>query len=229
MRLRELEPLEMAMRAVSPLGPFLEGRELFPWVRRLEDAVDAVTAEYLAVQSEVDAFPGLQEVQTEQVMVTRDQGWQVLLLLGYQERFARTCARFPQTMALLDAIPEITTAFFSRLVPGKRIPMHQGPWGGVLRVHLPVVVPRDAERCWIEVAGERRTWQRGRCLAFDDSFPHQVHNDTDETRVVLFLDVVRPLPEPWHQKNMTALNTIRSSSFVADAAVRYRHWEAVHL
>ena len=33
-------------------------------------------------------------------------------------------------------------------------------------------------------------------MIFDDTFNHEVWNDTDETRVVLFVDVLRPLPSP---------------------------------
>ena len=33
-------------------------------------------------------------------------------------------------------------------------------------------------------------------MIFDDTFNHEVWNDTDETRVVLFVDVMRPLPFP---------------------------------
>ncbi len=33
-------------------------------------------------------------------------------------------------------------------------------------------------------------------MIFDDTFNHEVWNDTDETRVVLFVDVMRPLPSP---------------------------------
>ncbi len=96
-------------------------------------------------------------------------------------------------------IPGMTTAMFSILSPRKHILDHRGPYKGVLRYHLGLIVPREAERCRIRVGEDIRHWEEGKSLIFDDTFNHEVWNDTDETRVVLFVDVLRPLPSPWSQ------------------------------
>ncbi len=93
-------------------------------------------------------------------------------------------------------IPGMTTAMFSILSPRKHILPHRGPYKGVLRYHLGLIVPQDAEACRIRVGEDIRHWEAGRSMVFDDTFNHEVWNDTDETRVVLFVDVLRPLPEP---------------------------------
>ena len=85
---------------------------------------------------------------------------------------------------------------FSILSPHKHILPHCGPYKGVLRYHLGLIVPEDAENCRIRVGDDIRHWEPGKPLIFDDVFNHEVWNDTDETRVVLFVDVERPLPEP---------------------------------
>ena len=36
------------------------------------------------------------------------------------------------------------------------------------------------------------SWQPGHVLLFDDSFEHEVRNDTDETRVVLLIRIWHP-------------------------------------
>ena len=41
-----------------------------------------------------------------------------------------------------------------------------------------------------------RSWREGKSLVFDDTYEHEAWNETDATRVVLFLDVVRPLRQP---------------------------------
>mgnify|MGYP003309273515 CR=1 FL=1 len=46
--------------------------------------------------------------------------------------------------------------------------------------------------CRIRVGAEWRTWAEGRCLLFDDSFEHEVRNDTDRARVVLLLRFFHP-------------------------------------
>jgi ornithine lipid ester-linked acyl 2-hydroxylase len=62
-------------------------------------------------------------------------------------------------------------------------------------------------------------------MIFDDTFDHEVWNDTDEMRVVLFLDVVRPLPFPESLVNRLLLKLIARSPFVLDARRRQEAWE----
>jgi beta-hydroxylase len=52
-----------------------------------------------------------------------------------------------------------------------------------------------------------------------------VWNDTDEERVVLFLDVVRPLRFPMNVVNAIVLKAIAVSPFIADAKRRHDAWE----
>lgn len=47
--------------------------------------------------------------------------------------------------------------------------------------------------CYILVDGIRYAWQNGEGILFDDTFVHEVRNDTDEMRVILFCDVKRNL------------------------------------
>ncbi len=90
-------------------------------------------------------------------------------------------------------IPGLTTAFFSILSPHKHIGEHRGPWRGVLRYHLALRVPEPAAQAGISVGGQVAHWEEGRSLLFDDGYEHFAWNDTDGVRVVLFVDVIRPL------------------------------------
>jgi len=63
-------------------------------------------------------------------------------------------------------------------------------------------------------------------MVFDDTFNHEVWNDTDETRVVLFLDVLRPLPQPLSTINRLIVKAIGYSPFVLDAKRNQEAWEA---
>ena len=44
----------------------------------------------------------------------------------------------------------------------------------------------------LTVAGETCSWEEGRCLAFDDSFVHEVRHEGDRRRVVLIVDTWHP-------------------------------------
>jgi aspartyl/asparaginyl beta-hydroxylase (cupin superfamily) len=132
----------------------------------------------------------------------------------------------PRTAALMREIPGMTTAMFSILSPRKHILDHRGPYKGVLRYHLGLVVPERAEHCRIRVGEGFRHWQEGKSMIFDDTFNHEVWNDTEETRVVLFVDVLRPLPSPESLINRLIVKAIGYSPFVLDAKRNQEAWEA---
>ncbi|WP_197530127.1 aspartyl/asparaginyl beta-hydroxylase domain-containing protein [Gloeobacter violaceus] len=83
---------------------------------------------------------------------------------------------------------------FSILDANAHIPPHHGPYKGVLRYHLGLIVPVEDERCAVRVDNEVRSWKEGKSLIFDDSFEHEVWNRDPRRRVVLFVDFPRPLP-----------------------------------
>ena len=90
-------------------------------------------------------------------------------------------------------IPECTTAFSSILQPGQTLLVHTGANYGVLRYHLAIRVPVDEQTCSLVVGRETRHWHYGQDLLFDDTLPHSASNTSDEVRVVLFIDVLRPM------------------------------------
>lgn len=46
----------------------------------------------------------------------------------------------------------------------------------------------------MRVKDEFHTWEEGRSILFDDSWNHEVMNKSDDMRVVLIVDVLRPVP-----------------------------------
>ena len=144
-----------------------------------------------------EALPNFQDISKDQIEITDDDRWKTFFLYGYGFEAKLGVQMCPKTAELMRQIPGMTTAMFSILSPRKHILDHRGPYKGVLRYHLGLIVPKDAEQCRIRVGDDIRHWQEGKSLMFDDTFNHEVWNDTDETRVVLFVDVLRPLPSPW--------------------------------
>ncbi len=199
---------------------------MFPWVRRIEAWYPAVRGELLNLFDSGVRVPGFEEISDDQRKLSNDRGWKTFFLLGYGARFEENIALCPATWAAVRQVPGLTTAFFSILEPGKRLPMHRGPYKGVLRYHLGVLVPDDERLCGIEVAGQRRHWREGHSLIFDDSFPHSAWNLSDEVRVVLFIDFARPLPFPANLVNRLFLKLIARSGYVQEAKANYRKWRA---
>jgi beta-hydroxylase len=48
-------------------------------------------------------------------------------------------------------------------------------------------------------------WEQGKSIVFDDSLEHEVYNTSDETRVVLIVDFLRPMILPAHALNLAIL------------------------
>lgn len=197
----------------------------FDWVKPIEADWRKIREELEEVLKKPAELPNFQDISRDQVNITRDDRWKTFFLYGYGYRMDRHCDLCPETTRLMEAIPGMFTAFFSVLAPGKHIPLHRGPYKGLLRCHLALMVPEPNEECWIEVGGERAHWQEGCCLVFDDTYRHQVQNNTDGMRVVLFIDVLRPLRFPGSLLNRAILRLIRWSPFIRDAVRNHRAWE----
>jgi len=224
---RALKLVNRAIARQSPLPdqPFYDPAD-FPWVRELERNWKAVRTELDAVLAHRDALPNFQDISTDQYNLTDDDRWKTYFFWGYGFRSDANCARCPETTRLVEAIPGMQTAMFSILAPGKRIPPHDGPYKGVLRYHLGLLVPDRGDAVGIRVGGQVAHWQEGQSLVFDDTYEHEAWNDSDETRVVLFVDVVRPLRQPMRALNAAVIKAIAYSPFIQDAKRRHRAWEA---
>jgi aspartyl/asparaginyl beta-hydroxylase (cupin superfamily) len=169
---------------------------MFAWVAAVEADCPVVRAELDAVLRHREQIPNLQDLSPDQAVLTEGDQWKSLIFHAYGRSVSDNCARCPRTAQLLRSIPGMKSAMFSILAPGKQLPAHRGPYKGVLRYHLGVLVPGPPEASGIRVAGQTRHWDEGRSLLFDDSHVHEAWNGTDHDRVVLFVDVLRPLP-PW--------------------------------
>lgn len=96
----------------------------------------------------------------------------------------------PITYSLIKKIPQIRSCIFSLLEPGKTIAEHKDPYNGILRVQLALDIPEG--ECYLTVSGKKYYWKQGKCLIFDNHKPHSVVNNTDKSRMVLMLDILKP-------------------------------------
>ncbi|GAB3783596.1 aspartyl/asparaginyl beta-hydroxylase domain-containing protein [Dyella agri] len=129
------------------------------------------------------------------------QGWKRFYLKWYGEPLASAETLCPKTVALLKSIPSVKAAMFATLAPNSRLNPHRDPFAGSLRYHLGLITP-NSRNCRIFVDGEEHAWGDGKDVVFDETYVHWVENTTDQTRVILFADVERPLRTRW----MNAIN-----------------------
>jgi aspartyl/asparaginyl beta-hydroxylase (cupin superfamily) len=217
---------ERALNVANEAGAaVLRGLETFGWIPGLEADWRTIRAELDEVLSYRDQLPNFQDISIDQASITDDDKWKTYFFFGYGFRAEGNCRRCPETARLLDAIPGMTTAFFSILSPHKHIGAHRGPWRGVLRYHLALKVPEPTASAGIRVGDQVAHWHEGDSLLFDDGYEHEAWNDTDGVRVVLFADVIRPLRRPADQFNRALIKAIGRSPYIGDARARHDAWE----
>ncbi len=204
--------------------PFLTRRG-FDWAKDFEDRWEEIHGEISALMARKEDLPNFQEISKDQDLLTQDDLWKTVFLEAYGVRSMANRARCPVTAELCDRVPGLKLVMFSALGGGKHIPAHRGPWKGVVRYHLGLEIPEPAGSARIRVGEETRAWRAGEGMLFDDSFNHEVWNDSDQDRVVLFLDVVRPCRWPGNWLNGLVLWAIARSPFVRDLERNQQAWE----
>lgn len=187
-----------------------------------------IRAESDALLRERRTVPPLHEVSPAQRGLTDDEHWRAFYLFAFGRRVEENCRRCPATARMLELVPGLSSAFFSIMEPGKHVPEHRGPYNGVLRFHFGVQVPLPDGRCRIRVGDETRTWRDGESLFFDDTFRHEVWNDSDQDRVVVFVDFLRPLPFPVSVLNRLVMRWLSRSSVEKPALSHLTSWRAPH-
>jgi aspartyl/asparaginyl beta-hydroxylase (cupin superfamily) len=206
-------------------SPWFE-REQFAWAPALEARWELVRKEAEQVLAERDRLPPLHEISPDHARIDyADDRWKVFFLKGYGIWLEDHCQKCPQTYEAVRDIPGLESAFFSILEAGKRIPRHRGPSRTIFTAHLGLMVPQDSERCWIRVNRIQRGWEPGRLIFFDDTYKHEVANDTAEDRVVLLLHIRRPVRFPASLVRDALFNAIRWSPFVRDGLRNQRRWK----
>jgi beta-hydroxylase len=218
--------IDRAIARSSEVGdPPVFDPAVFPFTRAFEERWAVICKEAEQVLATGFAMARVDQISRDHRRITDGDGWRSYFLHGYGYRNERACRRCPETAKLLETVPGLHSAFFSIMEPGQKLVPHRGPTKAILTWHLPLVVPQDRERCQIKIAGNWYTWHLGRSLIFDDTYRHEVRNDTDEPRVILLVHVRRPVRFPGSLVAGAFINAVRWSPFVQDARRNQRAWE----
>lgn len=199
--------------------------EKFPWVREVEKEWKKIREELDNVMKDREELPNFHDIMSQVNTITQDNNWKTFFLAGYGIASEENAKRCPETTRILNKIPGLKTAFFSILSPRKHIPAHKGPYNGVLRYHLGLIVPEPKENCKIRIDDQYYVWEEGKSIVFDDTYNHEVWNDTDGYRVVLFVDFVRPVKFPFNLLNKLLLNIAALAPFLKEAEQKHKEWE----
>ena len=166
-------------------------QRFLPEVAALERNWKAIRDEYYTIQDQIAPIKGDLFFKT----FVPDHKWKRFYIKWYSPIAPAVRTQVPFVSNLLDQNPNIQLAMFSILEPNAVIKPHRGLYNGALRVHLGLSCPSREDGCALTVNGETYGWEKGKCLVWDDTFVHQVVNNSNQNRVILFLDVKRPVKD----------------------------------
>ncbi len=171
----------------------------FDWVASLEAAAPAMRAEAEAVLASGEGLAPYVEADygrpNKGHTLLGSEDWSAFYLWKNGVLDAENAARCPETAAALSFVPlphiagRSPMALYSVLRAKTHIPPHNGMLNTRLICHIPLIVPPD---CRLRVGNEVREVRFGKAMIFDDSIQHEAWNDSDQTRVILLLEIWRP-------------------------------------
>jgi aspartyl/asparaginyl beta-hydroxylase (cupin superfamily) len=203
-------------------NPSAYDSRIFPWVADLESGWTTIRSEFAQLMLRRDAL--IAQADRSSPTIGEDRGWTTFVLANYYRRDERHTAQCPDTWRLLQRVPGLVGAMYSVLEPGQRLPAHSGPYNGLLRLHLGLIVPEPREAVAIRIDGKVHHWDEGRALIFDDTYEHEARNESSHTRVVLFVDFERPLKFPARFVNRRLLRSYFFGPFVREGAESQGRW-----
>jgi hypothetical protein len=109
-----------------------------------------------------------------------------------QELIQSLPERFPKTTNLLKEIKSLNFSAFSRLHPQSNLAPHSHDNPFSLIFHLGLIIP-EGNTCGLCVDGKNHIWTKpGDAVIFDDTLEHSAWNNSNEERIVLYIDFHEP-------------------------------------
>jgi beta-hydroxylase len=140
-------------------------------------------------------------------LVNKESEWTKLYIKWHSDIDKTALNKCPESCKIIEKIPGVKIAMFSVLSPHSKINAHSGLYKGCLRYHLGLSTP-NSEECYIVVDKKKYSWKDGEGILIDDTFEHWVVNDTDQVRIILFCDIIRPMNNFGNKLNHFLINNL---------------------
>jgi len=186
-------------------------RTLFPWAEQLEALWETIRDEALGLRGGTSegsvTMPsswtavGSERAEQDADIVAPGGEWREFMLFGASTDSgpnSEAMKHCPMTMGILQRLlPNavqmaqlgVGEILLSALAPGTRLLPHCASTNVRLTCHLGLVCPKGAQ---IKVGPTWGEWEEGQCMFFDDSYIHEVRNDSDSVRIVLLIRFWHP-------------------------------------
>src|ERR1700744_2013659 len=135
----------------------------------------------------------------------KTDGWKIFPFMAFGIWSIENCKKMPILTKFLKSFPNLKLATLSKMSGNMSLRPHDG-WANhsnyVLRCHYGLIVPD--KQCYVtvienskdhnkKIISEDRYHETGKWLVFDDSKTHYATNKSNQDRIVLILDLERPV------------------------------------
>ncbi|WP_100551355.1 aspartyl/asparaginyl beta-hydroxylase domain-containing protein [Caedibacter taeniospiralis] len=182
--------------------PFLDSKKVFPDSKILEDHFDEIKEEIdqLVSTRNLTAYKDIDPIRAKEV----SENWKLYYVSFMWQINPHAQKDCPKLLELIKGMPDPINVTIAVLEPGVCLAAHQGPYAGILRYHLGITIPKNNPP-FIRVSDKTYTWKMGESIIIDDRYDHEVTNHSDSIRVILMVDIMRPMPFPLNYLNKKCL------------------------
>lgn len=186
--------------------------------------IEELEKNYAVIYNELTEYLKLFKLEPHfnNTLVEIPKTWKVRSLRVWGVEMYEIQKYFPETIRLLANIPHVVNVGFNLLEPHSKIKPHSGDTNAIYRCHLGLKVPIDYMQCVMKVKGQEQHWRQGKLLSFIDAYEHEARNNSNEERIILLVDILKP--EFLAKKNKICATVI--SSFYAQQIGNY--WSGIY-
>lgn len=180
----------------------LPANEIFPESKILEMHFPAIRKEItdLIDKRELTRYKDIDPIRAAEV----SENWKLYYVWFMWEENELARVDCPTLLNIIRKMPNVINATVAVLEPRVTLAAHEGPYAGILRYHIGIKIP-EKNPPYIRVMNKYHTWQVGKSIVLDDCYEHEVYNESDDIRVILMIDFMRPMRVPLHQINLMCL------------------------
>lgn len=154
------------------------------------DKYDNIGRDITPIFTKMDHSDILERIkQNEDYLNMNNSSWRIFGLILDGRKLNSNVIFMPQTIDLLQKIPNLINAGISCLEPNVQTLLHKDFNDSFYRCHIPLYIPNG--NCAFKIGNDIVKWNMNEYFIFDDTCYHQAWNNTNENRYILIVDIKR--------------------------------------